>query len=522
LNPNGGYPTVTSITSIGSKMYAGTANGVFKSEDNGLTWTYGGTMDLGNISILDVAATGDNIFAATSNGVYLSTDNCLSWTLMNNGLQTTSVSSLLLNGSDIYAGTTAGVYKSTDFGLNWTALNQGLPVLPYANSLYIQGNYLYTDNFTIPQSIYRRALSGTAPLQPSIISGSATPCIGSSQIYSVINVPGVTYAWQFPAGWVITAGGTTNSLTVTVGSTPGIVLVTPSNGWGSGPAQYLIVSPNTNPPAQPSTITGLTNPLEGSSESYSVINDPGVSYAWTFPSGWIQTAGGTTHSITVTVGSGLGNITVTPSTPCGTGTPGTLSVTPIASSKSLSLIVFLEGLYDGAGLMHKAQGIAGDQFPGATADQVTVELHNATTGALEYSLGNMNLSTSGVISGSVPAIHNGNYFIYIIHRNSITVSTASPVSFAGSSITYDFSTGIAQAFGSNMKDVSGVAVAFAGEATQDCGIDSSDMIAVDNDNAAFASGYLVTDINGDGGVDSSDMILVDNNNAAFIGCVLPF
>jgi len=193
-----------------------------------------------------------------------------------------------------------------------------------------------------------------------------------------------------------------------------------------------------------------------------------------------------------------------------------------ASSKSLNLIVFLEGLYNGAGLMHKAQGIAGDQFLGTTADKVTVELHNASTGVIEYSLPNIDLSITGVITGSVPSVNNGSYYIYIIHRNSITVSTASPVSFAGSSISYDFSTGVAQAFGSNMKDMSGVAVAFAGEATQDCGIDSSDMIAVDNDNAAFASGYLVTDINGDGGVDSSDMIMVDNNNAAFIGCILPF
>ena len=48
------------------------------------------------------------------------------------------------------------------------------------------------------------------------------------------------------------------------------------------------------------------------------------------------------------------------------------------------------------------------------------------------------------------------------------------------------------------------------------------MIDCDNDGAIFAGGYLNTDINGDGVVDSSDMIIVDNNNAAFVGCVLPF
>jgi len=190
--------------------------------------------------------------------------------------------------------------------------------------------------------------------------------------------------------------------------------------------------------------------------------------------------------------------------------------------KTINITLYLEGLYAGGGLMNQASNGSSPQYGTGIADQVTVELHDAATGALEYSLANMNLSTAGVITGSVPVVHNGNYYIYIIHRNSITVSTATPVSFAGSSISYDFSIGVSQAFGSNMKDINGVAVAFAGEATQDCGIDSSDMIAVDNDNATFASGYIVTDINGDGGVDSSDMILVDNNNAAFIGCVLPF
>ena len=199
-----------------------------------------------------------------------------------------------------------------------------------------------------------------------------------------------------------------------------------------------------------------------------------------------------------------------------------LTFTTTAALKTLNLKLFLEGLYTGSGSMNKAQGISGDQFPGNTADQVTVELHDAITGVLVYSLGNADLSTTGMISGTIPAVHNGSYYIYIKHRNSITVSTSSPVSFAGNTITYDFSVGVAQAFGSNMKDVSGVTVAYAGDVDQSCGIDSSDLIAVDNDNAAFASGYLTTDVDGNGAIDSSDMIIVDNNNAAFVGCVLPF
>jgi hypothetical protein len=48
------------------------------------------------------------------------------------------------------------------------------------------------------------------------------------------------------------------------------------------------------------------------------------------------------------------------------------------------------------------------------------------------------------------------------------------------------------------------------------------MIDTDNDVAAFNTGYLATDVNGDGLVDSSDMILIDNNASTFISSVLPF
>jgi hypothetical protein len=139
-------------------------------------------------------------------------------------------------------------------------------------------------------------------------------------------VVGVTYTWTFPTGWTQTGGGNTNSVTVTVGSGSGNITVTPSNSCGNGTAQTLAVTPTTVP-AQPSTISGNPTPYFGTSENYSVTNVPGVTYTWTFPTGWVQTGGGNTNAVTVTVGSGSGNITCTPSNTCGDGTPRTLAVT---------------------------------------------------------------------------------------------------------------------------------------------------------------------------------------------------
>jgi hypothetical protein len=79
-------------------------------------------------------------------------------------------------------------------------------------------------------------------------------------------------------------------------------------------------------PSQPSAIAGSTTPDIGSSQTYSVTNVAGVTYAWAFPSGWTQTGGGTTNSVTVTVGNTNGNITCTPSNACGSGTAQTLAI----------------------------------------------------------------------------------------------------------------------------------------------------------------------------------------------------
>ena len=66
-------------------------------------------------------------------------------------------------------------------------------------------------------------------------------------------------------------------------------------------------------PAQPSSIVGTLDPEVGATETYSVTNVSGVSYAWSFPSGWVVNSGAGTNSVSVTVGSTNGTISVTPS-----------------------------------------------------------------------------------------------------------------------------------------------------------------------------------------------------------------
>ena len=170
-------------------------------------------------------------------------------------------------------------------------------------------------------------IASTEPMQPSAISGKENPCQNSSEVYSVINVPGMNYTWIFPSDWTITAGQNTNSITVTVGIITGNITVAPSNGCGTGPSRSLAVTTQSGGAGQPSAITGNNNPCQGSTGLiYSVNNVAGLTYTWTVPSGWIITSGQGTNSITVTAGIETGNLTVTPSNDCGNGPSNSIAV----------------------------------------------------------------------------------------------------------------------------------------------------------------------------------------------------
>ena len=201
---------------------------------------------------------------------------------------------------------------------------------------------------------------------------------------------------------------------------------------------------------------------------------------------------------------------------------GTFTGVQQLAGKTLNLSALLESLYNGGGTMRKAQNAVGDQFAGLTADQITVELHSsASYTAKIFTVNNVNLSTTGTSAITIPGLHSGSYYITVKHRNSIETTTASPVSFAGGTINYNFS-GPAQAYGGNLLLMAGGFYAiYGGDVNQDGSVDTGDMTPVDNDAADYAAGYLPTDANGDGIVDTADITIVDNNGAAYITSATP-
>jgi hypothetical protein len=198
-----------------------------------------------------------------------------------------------------------------------------------------------------------------------------------------------------------------------------------------------------------------------------------------------------------------------------------ITITP--PSKTLTMTMFLEGLYAGEGVMVKAQDENGDHFGGNIADEVTLELHNTSDYAnIVYTKTLVDLTTSGVIQATgIPGNYNGFYYLTVKHRNGIETTTADSVDFSGLTISYSFDAP-SKAFGNNMTvSLDGTALIYTGDENQDGIVDGGDLSDIGNLAALASGGYIPQDINGDGLVDGSDLSVAGNNAANAVGVSLP-
>lgn len=175
------------------------------------------------------------------------------------------------------SGTAETVTFSTTVGVNY-----------YIYIAHYSSGNTTTGTFTINTS--------SAPATPSAITGTSTVCSGSTgNVYSVTNVSGVTYNWTVPSGW--SGSSTSNSITLTAGSSSGTLSVTASNSCGTSAASTIslvsITAPSSvNAGSDVSICLGNSNNLSGSasgatatintmnsaSEFGNTINNGGWSY----------------------------------------------------------------------------------------------------------------------------------------------------------------------------------------------------------------------------------------------------
>jgi photosystem II stability/assembly factor-like uncharacterized protein len=115
---------VVSLAAAGANLFAGTSdNGIFFSNDNGESWAHIGFQ---KTPVPAVAVAGTNLYAGMWGGVYRSTDNGRSWTRSSSVLKSKSINALAVSGTDLFAGINNGVLRSTDSAKSWIAVDSGL------------------------------------------------------------------------------------------------------------------------------------------------------------------------------------------------------------------------------------------------------------------------------------------------------------------------------------------------------------------------------------------------------------
>ena len=191
------------------------------------------------------------------------------------------------SGSFVGDSPSGGAYDDADYPDVWykfTALCNGSYQLAITNSSYDADIYLYSDC-----SSTTNLLSGGAT---SASNETGTASLTANTTYYIRVVDFAQASSTFSIG--VTALSTTN------------------------PAPSAITGNN--------SICASTTGL-----GYSVTNVSGNTYTWTLPSGFTQTAGTNTNSITLSAGNTSGTLSVTATNSCGTSSATTLPITVSAN-----------------------------------------------------------------------------------------------------------------------------------------------------------------------------------------------
>ncbi|MHB8581590.1 MAG: T9SS type A sorting domain-containing protein [Ignavibacteriaceae bacterium] len=118
-----GYEVLSiAIDSIGN-IFSGTNSGVWKSLDDGNSWTQISSLTITGIVFSVSIGNNNEVFLGTSNGVFKSTDNGTTFSSINNGLSNTSIVQCIYalpNGYIFACVNYGGIYRSTDDGISWS------------------------------------------------------------------------------------------------------------------------------------------------------------------------------------------------------------------------------------------------------------------------------------------------------------------------------------------------------------------------------------------------------------------
>ena len=178
-------------------VYAGGANGTFKSTDGGATWSLTELTDPTYSLVIDPVMT-DTVYAGTGSGIFKSTDGGANWSRHPTNAPINSLAIDFVTPTTVYAGTSSGVLKSTDGGANWSAV--GLPnVLIYSLAIdSVTPTTLYTGSVA-PEGL--RVFQSTDGGQTWSPTGLTSAVWGVNSVFLTIDPVTPTILYAAHSGW---------------------------------------------------------------------------------------------------------------------------------------------------------------------------------------------------------------------------------------------------------------------------------------------------------------------------------
>ncbi|MCW3126033.1 MAG: Fibronectin type domain protein, partial [Bacteroidetes bacterium] len=455
----GTYTTSLSLTQPGGAY----SQQIFVDFNPSLVQSYNGNIPVGGggASSINVAAVGSGIntlptvVTGSTSGITTTFATCAGSITVNGCSPTTAygIEYSLTNG--FTPGTGTQVASTNISGGNFTSdLTPLLPGTTYYYRAYATtavSTYYGSQSSFLTTALVATLSSGSLASFGSVCTGSTAgpnsfTITGSGLTTANVNVGPLTgYTFSTTSGGSYTTSlsltqpGGAYSQAIFVKFSPTLVQSyagnIPVNGGGALlPSDVAADGTGVAPPSQPSAIVGLAAPCKNTTGvTYSVTNVPGTTYAWTFPTGWTQTAGTNTNSVIVTTTTTSGTVTVIPNNGFCNGPAQTLAVAPINIPSTPSAIVGSAGVCSGAtGLTYSVTNVSGitytwvlpsgwSQTAGGTINSITVDA--GTTGGT-ISVTPSNASCSGTAQTLVVSI---NALPVISSATSTTACTGGPV-----------------------------------------------------------------------------------------------
>ncbi len=191
--------TIYSFAKNGNDVFAGGWNGIYKSTNNGNTWTSVFNLPSQTYAISALAIQGNTIYAGSGNGMYISTDYGANWIKSDSGITYNHILSIAISGNNIFAGTYSnGIYKSTDNGISWVQMNNGL-TCPYVYSLAVKGNLIFAG--TTSQGVFISSDNGNSWIE---VNNGLQTGIG---VYSLLLINNNLYAGTTAGVFMTTNNG---------------------------------------------------------------------------------------------------------------------------------------------------------------------------------------------------------------------------------------------------------------------------------------------------------------------------